>query len=226
MIPHDEAPEHEFEASPGLPEPLPAGEKMLWQGAPDWRLLAREALHTRWIMGYFGVLIAWRGANVLSDGGSLLDAGVAMLWPLPVAALALGLLLLIAWLMARTTVYTITDKRVVMRVGVVLSITFNLPLSQIEAAGLHTLADGSGDITLALAATDRIAYLHLWPHTRPWRLKRTEPMLRCLPQAAGVAATLAAALAASAGSAQGRLTPVQRPLRQTASGRSDQALAA
>ena len=27
---------------------------------------------------------------------------------------------------------------------------------------------------------DRIAYLSLWPHVRPWRLARPEPMLRCI----------------------------------------------
>ena len=29
--------EHEFEPVPGLPETLPEGESMLWQGKPGWR---------------------------------------------------------------------------------------------------------------------------------------------------------------------------------------------
>ena len=29
--------EHEFEAQPGLPEKLPRGEVILWQGAPNWK---------------------------------------------------------------------------------------------------------------------------------------------------------------------------------------------
>ena len=36
-------PEHEFEPVHGLPEKLPAGEKILWQGSPDWKTLANEA---------------------------------------------------------------------------------------------------------------------------------------------------------------------------------------
>ena len=111
MIPHDQAPEHEFEAELGLPEPLPRGERMLWQGSPDWRLLAREALHTRLLSIYFTALLAWRALTVWSNGGSLADAGVATLWLLPVAALAIAVLSLLAWLMARTSVYTITDKQ-------------------------------------------------------------------------------------------------------------------
>ena len=48
---------------------------------------------------------------------------------------------------------------------------------------------------LSLAGSDRIAYLHLWPHVRPWQLKRTQPMLRALADAQGVAQILASALA-------------------------------
>ena len=211
----DQAPEHEFEAAHGLPEPLPPGERMLWQGSPDWRVMAREAMHLRTLSVYFAVVLAWRGAVVLSNGGGWLDAVQAVLWLLPLAALSLGLLAIMAWLISRTSVYSITDQRVVMRIGVVLSITFNLPYSRIEAAALRSHADGSGDVTLTLADADRIAYLHLWPHARPWQLKRTQPMLRALPDARAVASVLAAALADSAGIARTPLRPVPVPQRQT-----------
>jgi uncharacterized ferritin-like protein (DUF455 family) len=49
---------------------------------------------------------------------------------------------------------------------------------------------GHGDIVLALKGPDHIAWLHLWPHARPWHLTRTQPMLRALPQVADVAALL------------------------------------
>ena len=230
MIPHDEASEHEFEAELGLPEPLPRGERMLWQGSPDWRLMAREAMHTRSLSVYFAVLLAWRGATVLSNGGSGLEAGIAALWLLPLALLAIAVLTLMAWLIARTSVYTITDKRVVMRIGVVLSITFNLPYSKIGSAGLRSNADGSGDVTLGLDDADRIAYAHLWPHARPWQVKRTQPMLRALPDARLVAQVLSAALPDSAGMARTGLpaqpTPPATPQRQPSSGSGQQPLAA
>lgn len=212
------APEHEFEAALGLPEPLPRGERLLWQGAPDWRVMAREAMHLRMLSVYFAVLLGVRAVNVLATGGSVADAGLAMLWLLPLAVAALGLLALLAWLVSRTSVYTVTDRRVVMRIGVVLGITFNLPYSQIVSAGLRTNKDGTGDITLVLADTDHIAYIHLWPHARPWHLKRTEPMLRALPQVGGVAQILADALAASAQAPALRpaRAPIQVPLRGAA----------
>ena len=107
---------------------------------------------------------------------------------------------LMAWLTARTTVYTITNRRVVMRIGIVLSVTFNLPFRVIDSAALRGYADGTGDLTLVLAGEDRISYLHLWPHARPWHVARPVPMLRCVSDAAGVAAMLSRAVALSQGS--------------------------
>lgn len=186
--------EHDGESAPGLPAPLPAGERLLWRGAPDWRVLARRSFHLGKLAAYFGVLVAWRFVSSLADGASLGTALGTTLWTVPLAALALGLVTLLSWLVAANTVYTLTDRRVVMRVGVVLTVTFNLPLRRIEAARLHPLPGGAGDIALLLNPADRIGYIHLWPHARPWHFARTEPMLRALPDAAPVAGLLAQAL--------------------------------
>ena len=99
----------------------------------------------------------------------------------------------LAWLSARTTAYTLTDQRVVMLVGIVLTLTFNLPLKHISAAALQVTGKGFGDIPLALAGNTRIAWIHLWPHTRPWRVTSPEPMLRCVPDAAALASLLSQA---------------------------------
>jgi hypothetical protein len=188
--------EHEFEAAHGLPEALPAGETQLWQGSPDALLMARQALHLDLLLIYFGGLLAWRSLGSWYDGEPLGLTLLAMAGMLAMTVLGLGLILTLAWLMARSTVYTITNRRVVMRVGVVLSITFNLPFAQIASAGFRARGRaGGGDIVLSLAGSDRIAYLHLWPHVRPWQLKRTQPMLRALADAKAVAQTLATALA-------------------------------
>ncbi|HYN60163.1 MAG TPA: photosynthetic complex putative assembly protein PuhB [Rubrivivax sp.] len=191
--------EHEFEAQPGLPEALPSGERLLWQGSPQWRTLARRAFHVRKLMVYFAAMALLRVFFVFSDTGSGWAALRASIGPLAVTALALGLVLLMAWLSARSTVYTLTDKRVVMRIGIVLTLTFNIPLKRIAGAGLHLDADGTGDLPLTLLPPDRIAWLHLWPHARPWRLGRPEPMLRSVPQAAMVARLLSQAWSQATG---------------------------
>ena len=190
--------EHDDEAEPGLPAPLPAGERLLWRGAPDWRLLARHGFYWRWFALYFCVLIVWRAAATLLDGGPVASALATTLWTVPLAALVLGFIAGLAWLVARNTVYTLTDRRIVMRVGIVLTVTFNLPLRRMDAARLHGLPNGAGDVALVLHTDDRIGYLHLWPHVRPWHFNRTEPMLCALPDGAQVATLLGDALAQSA----------------------------
>jgi Bacterial PH domain len=140
-----------------------------------------------------------RAAFVFDDTASVAAALRSTVWPLALAGLGLGLVGLMAWLSARGSVYTITDKRVVMRIGIVLTLTFNIPFKRIAAAGLHLDAAGTGDIPLALLPPDRIAYLHLWPHARPWRLGRPEPMLRSVPDAAKVARLLTQAWSEATG---------------------------
>lgn len=182
--------EHEFEPQRGLPERLPAGERVLWQGAPDWRVLARECFHVRKLAVYFAVLATWRVVTVVQSGSNVRDTAIAAVVALGLGAVALGLVTLMAWMSARTALYTITNRRVVMRIGIVLSVTFNLPLKKVESAGLQPLPDGHGDISLALDAATRIAYPHLWPHARPWQVARTQPSLRCVADAATVAQIL------------------------------------
>lgn len=204
--------EHEFEPVRGLPEHLPAGETMLWQGSPDWRSLALRAFHARKLAIYFALLLAWRVASLAWDGGTLREAAGAVAFLFPFAAAAVGLAYLVAWMMARAAVYTITNRRVIMRIGVVLEVTFNLPYRAIDAAELRRYPDGTGDIPLALAGDTRIAYAHLWPHARPWRVARPQPMLRCVPDAAHVAALLARSLALAGGAANDAATPGERTL--------------
>jgi hypothetical protein len=191
--------EHDFEPQRGLPELLPSGEQMLWQGSPDWRTLAVHAFHLRKLTVYFGALIGLRLALQLADGDSAGQVLVSSLLPLGIAAIGIGLVALLAWLTARTAVYTITDKRVVMRVGIVLTMTYNLPFKRIAAASLRDHGNGCGDLPLTLSGKDRIALLHLWPHSRPWRLTRPEPMLRCIPNAQATARLLSEAWSAATG---------------------------
>jgi hypothetical protein len=106
-----------------------------------------------------------------------------------------GLLLLLAFLFARATIYTITTRRLVIRSGVALPLCVNLPMAEIETARLNARADGSGDIALATRARSRAGYFLLWPHVRPWKFGRPEPMLRGLADVRPVADLLARAMA-------------------------------
>lgn len=184
------------EAAPdlGLPAPLPDGEILLWHGAPSVRVLARHTLHTRLIAGYFAAAALVEIAAAWSQGWRVGLSAAALAIIVVSAAAVLGLARFFAALIGRTTRYTITNRRVTMRIGVALPVTLNIPFAIIESAALRPLEDGTGDIPLAIGGSGRISFLHLWPHARPWRVSRPEPMLRAVPDARKVAAILARAL--------------------------------
>ena len=186
----------EFDVEPvhGLPERLPEGEALRWQGAPTAGALARRAFHIRTIALYFGLLIVLRVVLLLTGGGTLSEAALSAIWLVTIAALAIAILALLAWLYSRTTVYSISDRRVVIRFGIALPMAVNIPFKVIEGAGLRTYSDGNGDITLSVAPGQRLNYLIMWPNVRPWRMLKPQPMLRGIPDAERVADILGTAL--------------------------------
>jgi len=185
------------EPIPGLPDVPPDGERILWQGAPSWRVLAKRMFHLPIIAGFFLVLAVWGGTDAaLNDypAGAILFASVPVLL---FGGVLMGILSLLAYWIERTTIYTITSERVVIRYGLALPMTVNFPFTVIEEAGLRLFPNGSGNVTLSLAAESGVAFLLLWPHVRPWRW-RTQPMLRGLSEARAAAEVLAGALGAKA----------------------------
>lgn len=187
--------EHEYEPIPGLPERLPPGEALLWQGTPRWQAMARRAFHVRKVAIYFAIVLIWRFIVDLHDGHGLASALLGAAWILVVAAAAMGLLVGLAWAMSRATIYSITSHRLVMRIGVALPMIINLPFAQVREAGFQAYADGTGDIPLTLTKEAGTSYMLLWPHARPWRFNPAQPMLRGVPEGAEVARILGDALA-------------------------------
>ena len=126
------SPEHEFEPELGLPEKLPQGEKVLWQGSPDMKTLLVKGFHIKGLAVYFALLLTYRIISGMLDSEALYPMLLSVLQIIIFSSLGLGLIGLLGYLMASTAVYTITNKRVVMRIGIVLNMTFNFPLKQIE----------------------------------------------------------------------------------------------
>lgn len=198
----------EFEIEPveGLPERPPEGERILWQGRPDTWRLAVEALKVKWVAGYFVFLALWRFVSQLD----LLPMGQAVGAAVPfliLGAFCCGLLYLVALAQARATVYTVTDARVVMRIGAALNITINIPYLQVGNAMLDLRKGGTGTIALETTGKTRLSYLTCWPHVRPWYIREAQPALRCIPEAAKVASMLSEAAEARVSRPQVARTP-------------------
>jgi Bacterial PH domain len=197
----------EFEPIRGLPALLPEGERLLWQGAPGWKSLAVRAYHVRKVAAYFAVLVAWRVGVGLYNGHAVADVVVSCAFLFTLGGIAIGVLSLLAYLNARSTVYSITSRRVLLRHGIAVPLTMNIPFKLIDDAALKTFKDDSGDIALRLSPTERIGYLITWPHLRPGKITRPQPSLRAVDRPREVADLLGAALAADAGIEAVRVAP-------------------
>ncbi len=196
----------------GEPPPgdLLPGECVLWRGRPSWRALARDLLHIRWIALYFAAFLIWNAHTDRSDGlGPMqtLGAGVPLF---TLAAVVLGACATFAWLCARTTEYTITTERCIISFGIALTARLSMPLRRIASVSVAVRRDGTGNIPLAPKPGWRIAYLKLWPHARPWNVRRPHPMLLGVPDAAHVAAVLSTAIATVSAGKLSPLPPAQR----------------
>ncbi len=186
--------EYDGEPVRGLPQNLPQDEHILWQGGPDWRGLLLRVLHARKVMVYFAIIAVWRMISTSAEA-SIVQGLLAAFWVIIAGGAAIGVLAILAAAMARTTVYTITNKRVVLRFGVAIQKAVNIPFRIIGAVDLKASGARAGDIALRLSGPDRIAYLVMWPHVRPWTFNPAQPSLRALPDAQSVGCVLAEALA-------------------------------
>jgi hypothetical protein len=209
-----------FEPVRGLPATLPAGESLLWQGVPRWGAMAVRSYHVRKVAVYFAILALCRIGFGLGSGHSGSAIALSTAFILSLGGVAIGVFSLLAYWNCASTVYSITNRRVLLRHGIAVPVTMNIPFELIESADLKTYADGTGEITLRLTRAQRVSYLITWPHLRPGRISRPEPSFRAVAGAQQVAEILAAAVAAEAGTNAVRIgaapldtasSPGQRP---------------
>lgn len=192
----------------GTPQP---DEKLLWRGRPDVAVLARSAFHTYKLAFYFAVLIAVAVATGRSDAAIIAGVlGVALM----------GILYFLAWLSARTTLYILTDVRLIMRIGMAIETRINIPLKQVKAAHLRERGKGFGDISFELNGDRLLGYVLLWPHVRPWKYNFPQPMLRAVPEVSALGQLIADARS-QYGAIEQNLTEIKdgpaRPVQDSAS---------
>ena len=202
------------ERAAGLDAPLPTGEHIVWQAKPSPRALTRGVFHLRGLGSYFiGAAIFVFILAVRSRPIGQAIAETTLLIPFFLAAL--GLLSVIGRASARATTYTLTNRRMILHIGVAYEMTVSIPLSAIVNARLRRRPDGSGDIALAVGDDGGVRYLALWPHVRSWHFFKPQPMLRGLNDPATVVEAIGEALIAfNAGGRRRPSAPVDMPLRE------------
>lgn len=182
----------------GLPGDLPPHELIVWQGAPDWRSLARRLCHLRAVALYLGIVVLGIAASSALEGDSAATVALTALPLLAAGALVLAFLAAMAWWMARTTTYTLTTHRLAITYGMALPATLAIPHAGIAHAAVTLDRDGTGDLPIRTKPGFEVAWRRTWPHARPWHFRRAQPMLRSVPQAGRVATLLATTLAEAA----------------------------
>ncbi len=170
------------------------GERVLWRGQPSGRALTHDLMHVRWLVLYFAVVLIWGAASDRSEG---LSSGQTLLRGVPLFLVSLVVLAACAGFAracARATTYTITNQRCILRFGLALHATLSLPLRRIATVSVAVAPDSTGNIPLMLHPGSHVSFLKLWPHARPWRFSRPQPMLRGIPEAAHVGNLLSMAI--------------------------------
>jgi len=170
----------EREPIPGLPAHLPEGEEIKWQGAPDQGAIAKKLLHRNKIAAYFAIVATWKFATALYDGGTVLAAISNSAFMVGLGIVVMALLWLFARAIANTTIYTITNRRIVMRFGIALPVTFNYPFKQVVSADVQDMGNNTGTIALCVKEHTKLSWAILWPHARPFRFAKPEPAMRLI----------------------------------------------
>ena len=116
----------------------------------------------------------------INDGASVLAALKGATWLVMLGAAGMLVLGVLGRLYAKTTIYTITNERLVMRFGVALPMMVNIPWKKVDAADMTMHSDHRGSIALTLAPDHKASYWLLWPHAKPWHFSPVQPMLRCI----------------------------------------------
>ena len=156
-----------------LPADIPPGERVLWFGRPEATSLWRRAYRADWVAAWFVVMTAWnfvfgngrrRRLRRASSRRCARWASGARRWRS-----------WRSWLGSapRTTLYVVTERRVVIKTGIALPIFINVPFKQIGSANVGAFATARGDVPVALIKGQRIPYLALWPSARPLRFAKS-----------------------------------------------------
>ena len=174
--------EYEDEPVEGLPDFLPEGETMVWQGRPTVAAMARRVFFIPHLALYFGLLIAGHTVYRLMEGVSAAQVMGTFVWQAGLAAIVLVLLAWLARSYAASVMYTLTSERLVIRSGVALPMMVNIPIEQITAADMRVYRDGTGDIVLTPVSYRKLYWVLLWPNVSAWYSRPIRPLLRGLAE--------------------------------------------
>lgn len=158
---------------------IPAEEKLLWSGRPDWRGLAYQSFGLKYLILYF-IGGAFYAISKMDRTFSL-DVFLMSFYPYFLSGLLAGIVLsAIAYFQAINISYVITEKRVIIRSGAALIFLLNAPFKKISSIDKQKLRNGMVNISFTTISRKRIPYLSCWPSVKPWSIFNPKPAFRCI----------------------------------------------
>ena len=178
-----------FEALKNILDAIPNGESILWKGRPSlwgfsWNLFGLE-----WITLYLSMLSIVSVARFFAS--DFYTAFYVDFLPFFLSGIFASIILIgLAATQTYSTVYIITENRVIIKTGAALSFLISMPFKKIKEVNLQKRGASIGTISFELLSEKRVPYISCWPSVRPWKFKRTQPAFSCIGSVDEVATIL------------------------------------
>ena len=163
------------------------GERVLWQGRP----VPRRAIFTSADAFLIPFSLMWGGSAVFWESSVLASRapGFFALWGIPFVIVGLYVIFgrfLVAYRIARTARYAVTDRRIVIVSGLLRPSVTSLDLRNLPFVQVKASADGIGDIAFAASPYGMLGSSS-WMF---WGGGSTVPTFRAIPGVVAVQATI------------------------------------
>ena len=178
-----------FEVHKNILDAIPEGESILWKGKPSFWGFSWYFFGLKLLAFYLIILsVVFAARLTVTD---FFTAFVVDFLPFLLSGiLASCILMALAKIQSQSSVYIITENRVIIKSGAALSFLISMPFKKIKAVNLQKRKGSLGTISFELNSGKRVPYISCWPSVRPWRFKKTEPAFSCIENVDEVATIL------------------------------------
>ena len=194
-----------FEVHKNILDAIPEGESILWKGKPSFWGFSWYFFGLKLLAFYLIILsVVFAARLTVTD---FFTAFVVDFLPFLLSGILTSFILMaLAKIQSQSSVYIITENRVIIKSGAALSFLISMPFKKIKAVNLQKRKGSLGTISFELNSGKRVPYISCWPSVRPWRFKKTEPAFSCIENVDEVATILRKSVMAGRVSLQAPVT--------------------
>ena len=194
-----------FEVHKNILDAIPEGESILWKGKPSFWGFSWYFFGLKLLAFYLIILsVVFAARLTVTD---FFTAFVVDFLPFLLSGILTSCILMaLAKIQSQSSVYIITENRVIIKSGAALSFLISMPFKKIKAVNLQKRKGSLGTISFELNSGKRVPYISCWPSVRPWRFKNTEPAFSCIENVDEVATILRKSVMAGRVSLQAPVT--------------------